>query len=197
MSTPFSVALLMGGHSRRMGVDKASLIDPVTGLPSWQRQVNLLESLSPSERLLSLREGQAQPEETRADWQAVPDLVDDAGPLSGIAACLKASQRTRVLALGIDLLAMKPETLTPLLATGQGAVYRNAQGYFEPLAALYPKEASDSAYAFLTSGGRRLQDWLAEGVETGWMQAVPLPSTAEKDFLNVNTKEAYANLAGS
>ena len=91
MSTGFSAALLMGGRSRRMGVDKASLTDPESGLASWERQVKLLESLNPDDRLLSLRAGQSKPGEL-ASWRTVTDVIHDAGPISGLTACLDAAQ---------------------------------------------------------------------------------------------------------
>jgi len=196
MNTGVSVALLMGGQSRRMGVDKAYLVDPVSGLTSWERQVQLLESLNPDERILSLRQGQTAPDGANA-WRPVYDSVVDAGPISGLTACLTAAQQSLVLTLGVDLLAMETAVLGHLLglaSVNTGAVYQNAQGYYEPLAAVYPKSAADSAQNFLTNGRRRLQDWLGQGVETGWMHAVPLSSDEEKAFLNVNTEADYVKL---
>ena len=197
MSIGFSVALLMGGQSRRMGADKAYLTDPMSGLPSWERQMRLLESLSPDERILSLREGQTAPDGTIA-WRAAFDSVTNAGPISGLAACLDTAQQSLILMLGIDLLAMKAAVLERLLGLASvdtGAVYQNSQGFYEPLAAVYPKSAAGSAQSFLSAGGRRLQDWLGEGVKTGWMRAVPLSGDDESAFLNVNTKADYVKLA--
>ena len=197
MKTGFSAALLMGGRSRRMGVDKAYLTDPESGLASWARQARLLQSLDPDERLLSLREGQTQPSEL-ASWRTVIDLVDDAGPISGLAACLQAAQQSLVLVLGVDLLAMEMAVLERVLRLASldaGAVYQNAQGFYEPLAAAYPKSAVGSAQIFLNNGGRRLQDWLSSGGEAGWMQPIPLKIEDEASFLNVNTQADYAKLA--
>ena len=171
MKREFAVALLVGGRSLRMGVDKAYLIDPVSGLESWMRQMHVLEELEPQERFLSIREG-----------------------LAGIAACLHATEQPFVLMLGIDLLSMRAEALKPLLEMGSGAVYVNAQGLYEPLAAVYPKEAMASAFEFLASGERRLQDWISQGIRAGWMHAVPLPRERAVDFLNVNTREDYERL---
>jgi molybdopterin-guanine dinucleotide biosynthesis protein A len=197
MNTAFSAALLMGGHSRRMGVDKASLTDPESGLASWERQLNLLESLDPKDRLLSLREGQSKPGEL-ANWRTVTDVVNDAGPISGLAACLDAAQESLVLVLGVDLLKMESLTLERLLETacpGIGAIYQNPHGFYEPLAAVYPKSAARSAQTFLENGGRKLQDWISEGVRSGWMQSLPLTGIDEAAFLNVNTEADYAKLA--
>ena len=193
MKREFAVALLVGGRSLRMGVDKAYLIDPVSGLESWMRQMHVLEELEPQERFLSIREGQAQPDGCLA-WRSVTDAIPDAGPLAGIAACLHATEQPFVLMLGIDLLSMRAEALKPLLEMGSGAVYVNAQGLYEPLAAVYPKEAMASAFEFLASGERRLQDWISQGIRAGWMHAVPLPRERAVDFLNVNTREDYERL---
>ena len=157
----------------------------------------MLQSLDPDERLLSLREGQTQPSEL-ASWRTVIDLVDDAGPISGLAACLQAAQQSLVLVLGVDLLAMDTAVLERVLRLASldaGAVYQNAQGFYEPLAAAYPKSAVGSAQIFLNNGGRRLQDWLSSGVEAGWMQPIPLKIEDEASFLNVNTQADYAKLA--
>ena len=87
------------------------------------------------------------------------------------------------------------ERLLELASQDTGAVYWNAQGFYEPLAAVYPKSAARSAKTFLTNGGRRMQNWLFEGVEAGWMQSVALRKEEEVAFLNVNTYVEYTKLA--
>ena len=47
----FSAALLAGGRSSRMGRDKAFL--EIDGVPLWQRQLQTLRELGPSETFLA------------------------------------------------------------------------------------------------------------------------------------------------
>lgn len=195
MKPSFSVALLMGGHSRRMGVDKAFLNDPATGLPFWKRQASVLETLEPRQRFLSLRHDQARPP-LPATWQPVFDDVDNAGPMGGMAACLAVMQTDLLLVMAVDLSAMTAEPLQCLLdqcQCGRGAIYR-WHGFYEPLAALYPKAAAGSARSFLDRGERRVQDWIDELAGADLMTVCSLAAESEPLFSNVNDRNAYANL---
>ena len=55
-----SAAIIAGGHSRRMGRDKALLPDATHGT-LLQRQLHVLAALAPDEILLSCRAGQELP----------------------------------------------------------------------------------------------------------------------------------------
>ena len=195
MKPSFSVALLMGGRSRRMGMDKAFLTDPATGLPFWERQASVLEALEPRHRFLSLRHDQTIPP-LPATWQPVLDDVSDAGPMGGMAACLAVMPTDLLLVMAIDLSAMTAEPLRCLLdqcRPGRGAVYRR-NGFYEPLAAVYPKAAAGSARSFLDQGKRRVHDWIDELAGAGLMKVCGLAAASEPLFSNVNDPHAYANL---
>ena len=195
MRPAFSVALLMGGRSRRMGADKSMLPHPSTGRPGWERQVALLDSLGPSQRFLSLRVGQRHPP-LEPGWQCIVDVEANAGPLGGISACLEALGEEALLILAVDLLGMTKEPLQYLLdqcRAGGGAVYRR-DGFYEPLAAAYPKRGAESATAYLGRGGRKLQTWVGQAVDAGWMRALAVPSNHERAFANVNDPAAYGDL---
>ena len=198
MKPTFSAVLLMGGRSRRMGVDKALLTDPATRLTAWERQAALLESLGPRHRFLSLRKDQDCPA-IGAGWQEVMDPIDDAGPMGGICASLAELSDDLLLVLAIDLLAMTASPLRALLdccSRDRGAVYTK-DGFYEPLAAIYPKSLASSAEEFLLQGGRRLQTWIGHLVESGHMRDMPLPASYSDAFTNVNDRDAYVNLSSS
>lgn len=191
----FTVALLMGGQSKRMGHNKAYLrLGDAEGL-SWERQAALLEQLEPQAQLLSLRPHQPRPE-LDASWETVFDDVLDAGPLAGITACLDATTTPWLLVLAVDLLAMQVEPLRQLLHHAQehqrGAIFQSPRCY-ETLAAVYPKAALPSAQRALKDGDYRLQAWVRHLIEAGVLDAVPTAGRERTFLKNINTREAYAD----
>src|SRR5271165_4494708 len=104
-----ATVLLAGGESRRMGRDKATLI--IDGIPLWQRQLDLLRSLSPDALFVSARERPAWlPEGARF----VADPVPARGPLGGLTATLAVMESTHLLALAVDMPAMSAHHLATL-----------------------------------------------------------------------------------
>jgi molybdopterin-guanine dinucleotide biosynthesis protein A len=174
----FSAVLLAGGRSSRMGTDKALL--PVAGRPLWERQVEVLRAAGAREIFFS-----ARPDQTwvPAGARVVRDAVPGAGPLAGIAAALAACEDTHLAVLAVDLPQMEPAWFARLLATcapGIGAVGRR-EGFFEPLAAIYPREMLPAAEAVLTRGDYSLQRLLTTAAaqfnvraitdqEAGWFE---------------------------
>jgi len=183
-SSKFGAVLLAGGRSSRMGTDKALL--PVAGRPLWQRQVEVLRAAGAGEIIFS-----ARPEQTwvPAGARVVRDPVPDAGPLSGIAAALAMCGETHLAVLAVDLPRMEPAWFARLLATctpGVGAVGRR-DGFYEPLAAIYPRELLPAAEAALTRGDYSLQRLLTGAAdqfhvrdikdqEAGWFENWNEPS---------------------
>ena len=93
-----SAALLVGGESRRMGQDKATVV--FHGKPLWEIQLDLLRKLRPREIFLSAR---SEPVWRPADVHFVPDQTPSRGPLSGLAATLPRIRTDHLLALAIDM----------------------------------------------------------------------------------------------
>ncbi len=192
---PFDAVVLAGGASRRMGTDKAFLTHPGTGEPLWKHQLNLLRSLNPRALWLSANSRQHF-EALPGDVAIIHDDVSGAGPISGLAKALAMVDRS-IVVLAVDLPSISRLALAGLLnqaSPNQGAVYQ-VNGYFEPLAAVYPKGAATSAQAFLQSGGRRLQDWLTECVTSDLMKTVDCPDAWRTAFQNVNTPDDFAKLS--
>lgn len=150
----FSAVLLAGGRSSRMGSDKALL--PVEGRPLWQRQVEVLRAAGARQIFFSVRPEQ---DWVPADVKVVRDAVPDAGPLAGIASALALCSDGHLAVLAVDLPRMDPVWFAQLLATctpGVGAVGRR-NGFYEPLAAIYPRELLPAAEAALVREDYSLQ----------------------------------------
>ena len=134
----FTALLLAGGESRRMGADKATLI--VGGEPLWSRQLSLLRELHPEALWVSARN---RPRWCPPDVEVVLDIPPSYGPLSGLSAALRQLRTTHLIALAVDLPRMTSahlRHLQSLASPGCGVIPRN-EGWFEPLCAIYPREA--------------------------------------------------------
>lgn len=175
----FAAVLLAGGGSTRMGHDKALL--PLTdGRLLWQRQWAILQSLRPDKCLISgyFREG--FPSDA-----VVPDDRPGLGPLAGIAAALKATDSPLLLVLAVDMPEMTAEFLSGLLEAKKGIVPRR-DGWFEPLAAVFPRTALPIAEARLKSGDRSLQTFVRELVDSGLITVIDISPEHDSLFTNWN-----------
>jgi len=180
----FAAALIAGGRSRRMGTDKAFL--NWQGRPLWEHQMEKLRALEPSRLLLSCRSDQAIP--AQPDIWPVQDEWPDCGPLGGVGSCLRACDAPLLAVLGIDLPLLPPEFLRSLLSEcldGCGAVVSLDDGYFEPLAAIYPRAMEALAEEQIASGQLAMQEFIRRGVERGMMRVVSVALEAVW-FTNVN-----------
>ncbi len=153
----FAAVLLAGGQSRRMGRDKALLPLP-DGRLLWERQLGVLRELRPAELFIS---GSARPG-FPADVPLLADEFPGRGPLGGIAAALAAMKSARLVVLALDLPKMDAPFLQGLLASsqeGSGMVPRHpgADGFYEPLAAIYPRACAPAAREALHAGRLSLQ----------------------------------------
>ncbi|MBL9189576.1 MAG: molybdenum cofactor guanylyltransferase [Opitutaceae bacterium] len=187
LPTPTSAVLLAAGRSVRMGRDKALL--EVEGAPLWRRQRAVLAASGAGEILLSARVDQPWVAEAAREFAAVvTDPVADAGPLAGIVASLAVAKAPHLAVLAIDLPRMDVgwfATLGARCAPGCGAVGRRGE-FFEPLAAIYPREITPLARAALARGERSLQHLLAAAEAAGLMQAVEISAAEVALFQNWN-----------
>ena len=179
----FSVLVLAGGQSKRMGRDKATL--------AWE-QGDLLGSLLT--RLLPLSDDilvisnmdRSIPKPVRQ----VPDLIPGKGPLSGIHAGLSYARHELVFVTACDVPFLAPKLVLQLvqavgMADGSVAVYKEK---VEPLFACYRKGCGPVIEELLVAQRYRVTDFLAQ---INW---VPVQQSDELDdccFMNVNTSEDY------
>jgi len=188
MLLPFSAVVLAAGHSSRMGRDKALL--EIEGQPLWRRQRDVLVRAGAAEIFLS-----ARPEQdwTRAAGAAgfsavLHDALPSAGPLCGIVAAIERAAHGHVAVVAIDLPRITADWFAALGsqgANGVGVVGRRAT-FFEPLAAIYPREFLSLAWPALAGGRVSLQPLLAEAVTAGLLRAREITDDEAAQFENWN-----------
>jgi molybdopterin-guanine dinucleotide biosynthesis protein A len=179
----FSAALLAGGHSRRMGRDKAMLPHPSGGV-FWEHQLAVLEELQPEEIFWSgpLRDN------LPAGVRVIEDAAPDAGPLGGLVACLAASRSDLLVVLAVDLANIRADFLRRLLAVStelRGAVGRH-DPFYEPLAAVYPSAMRALAETHLAHGRLALQDLVGEAKRTGLVRVIEIGADEAALLRNFN-----------
>lgn len=157
-----------------MGSDKA-LLPAAEGRPIWERQRAVLAEAGAAEIFISARPEQVW---VPAGMAVVRDGVPGAGPLAGIVAALEWTAHGHLAVLAVDLPAMRVEWFSELWAScapGVGAVGRRRAGeleekregeraerrFYEPLAAIYPREILPAARAALARGEGSLQRLIA------------------------------------
>jgi len=183
---PVTACLIAGGKSSRMGSDKAGV--EFEGTVLWKRQMAALEALSPVESLISGRAGAAYAE---SGLLIVEDEVSDAGPLAGIVSGLRAAAQPLVCFLAVDLPWICGNDLVSLLVACSetcGAVPAH-DGYFEALAAIFPKTALPLAEMALQSEDRSLQHFVRECEARGLVRVIESANGNEARFKSVNSPE--------
>lgn len=168
-----------------MGRDKALLSLPGSEILLWQQQLHVLEELKPANIFWS---GAARPN-LPGHLRLIADEIENAGPLAGISACLNALAGDLLVVLAIDLPRMNADFLRNLLArcsASRGAVAQNGR-YFEPLAAVYPKNLRALAAEHLEQNRYTMQDFIREAVRLDLLEVVSLSEYQDRLFKNVNS----------
>ena len=183
---PATLIVLAGGRSARMGRDKSLL--PVGGKPMIQ---HIVERLGPhfEQVLISADE----PGKYRfLETPVIPDGVRGQGPIAGMVAALQAARNDLTMVVACDIPNVAGTFAERLLweAEGVDAVVPTADGYLEPLCAVYRRSAIPVARAALARGEHRIRS-LYEQLRTRLVET----GRAER-LLNLNTPaeyEAYRN----
>lgn len=175
-----------------MGRDKALL--EIDGVPLWQRQRNVLVAAGAEEIFLSARPDQTWARNASGFAAVVHDALPDCGPLVGITAGLERATHPTLAVLAIDLPGMKADWFHESLAAmspGKGIVARR-DGFFEPLAAIYPREIMWSAWEALARGEYSVQRLLATEVEKGLLQVRDVTAAEAGLFANWNRADSVS-----
>ncbi len=184
-----TIAILAGGHSTRMGRDKAQL--------PWGKLTFL-------EHLAGVAGATGQPVSVvgrgrPAEWNLpevdfITDEEPGMGPLGGLITALREFGGP-VLALGCDMPMMTTEAIQWLLSqTVECAAYDGAavrcNGRFEPLFSLYNPSSRILGEARLAMGRFALQGL----IENGNFQTLDAPEWMVPLLRNVNTPEEFQEL---
>ncbi len=110
--------------------------------------------------------------------------------MAGVNACLSVLQSDLLVVLAVDLPQMTAHFLSTMLtrcSASCGLVARHGD-FFEPLAAIYPKEMSSLAADFLEQGRHAMQDLVREAMNDGLLQAYALEEDEIPLFRNLNSQ---------
>ena len=188
-SLPVTAAVLVGGHSARMGTSKAML-----KLGDMTLLERVVAAAAPHAEEVVLA-GEAETPASLARMKQLPDAPGVQGPLAGLLCALRWRPGARWIALACDLGRITPQAvgwLREQAAIGADAVVPTAgdDGCWEPLFALY----EPSARPFLeraASGG----EWGLRRALHGARVLNPRPPTGlHEAWTNVNTPQDLETL---
>ena len=177
-----SAVVLAGGYSSRMGRDKAELQLGEHSLIEWQ--VEKLKRLGIRDIMLS---GYERPIN---GCRSVQDIYPHRGPLSGIHACLLASENESCLVLGVDMPLVPEKTVLTLIEAHQSGITVLIHGdRIEPLAAVYDRSLAQRAEEILRSEKTAIMRLM------GFAEVTKVRYRGDERFLiNCNTPEDLAQV---
>lgn len=183
-----SAVLLAGGESRRMGRDKATIV--FEGSPLWQRQMELLRSLRPERIFVSARQ---RPSWLPLETELLLDEPPSRGPLSGLTRALERMPTSHLIVLAVDMPFMTGEQMRALwsLATIGCGVLPMAGKRAEPLAAIYPREATGDFLTALAGDDFSLQRLSRHLVEKGMLRVLQVSPGDEELYRSVNKPDDF------
>ncbi|GEM_PF-209680 len=187
-----TAVLFVGGESRRMGRDKATL--EINGEPLWLRQLKTLRELQPQKILISAR---TKPVWCPPEIEVVLDEPPSRGPLSGLAAVIQRIQTTHLLALAVDLPQMPVahlEKLWSMADAGVAVVPRNAE-HFEPLCAIYPVEIREAVQKAAADINASLHNFIRHVAGERQVRFHSISKSERAFYRNTNTMEDFIQAA--
>ncbi len=185
--------VLAGGHSKRMGRDKAVMVYPQHARPQWEVVADLLADFCDAV-YVSIREDQVLPGVEQSTHRVLRDEGTSSGPLSGILTAMTRHPEHAVLAAACDLPLLGENTITELIAargTKEAVAYRSSHdGLPEPLCAVYEAEFLPVLRAYHEAGRACPRKILIEESERVELLELGNPSALD----NANTPEDFARI---
>ena len=184
-----TLVIAAGGKSTRMGQDKRFL--PLDGEPLLARTLRKGRAAGFHSIVLAAEGTREDLTTLAAEYGAmlVADEIPVQGPAAAIAAGLPAAETEWSLVLSGDMPFYDFELVRTLLPYANGdtqVILPTLSGYWQPLAALYRRDAGATFAAAIARGDRKLGIILRELA----VREVPLTVDAGL-FFNVNTPAAY------
>lgn len=192
---PVTAAVMAGGRSMRMGVDKTLLA--VDGETLLARVVEAVAEVCEHTVVVTNRTDQVVAAGLPADTPVVFDEVPFQGPLGGLVTALKEAPDDWVLAVAADIPWLEPGVIRALWeARGDAAVVVPVtEKGVEPLLALYHRDCLPVARRVLASGRRRLVAIFPEvKVVELPLESLRLADPSLRSLVNVNTPEDLAEV---
>ena len=184
----YSLLLLAGGKSARMGTSKAELL--FEGKTFLEHMLSKAQALGIEKYYISGYDA------CRQDVQTVWDVYPNRGPLSGLHASLQAMDTPYCLVLPVDAPKLPLEILESLLQhhqqlqTEKVLIWEHGVRQ-EPLIAVYPTKMADTIESMIRDHAapvfRAIDSW---GFDSFRME---MP---QEQILNINTPELYKKLLG-
>ena len=159
-----AAAILIGGHSKRMGRPKENIVikgDGRTFMEKLCDEVDGCYGLCIDGRYISVRKGQ---QVCREGYRTVEDIYDDIGPLGGLISVLTQAKEdgyNAVLLLACDMIGYDGNEIKKIcgLYKGDGILYAHTGGgNVQPLASIYGTDVLDAALKNAKKGDYRLRD---------------------------------------
>lgn len=190
----FSVAILAGGRSKRMGVDKATA--RLNGTTLIEHVAHLAASLEPFEMFIIAQGSKG------LDIPVYADIRPEHGPLGAIETALKHMQTEQVLILACDMPFIKAELLRALLGSQSvekpffDAIVTAPNNLPQGLPGLYHRAALGRVEERLTSDDLSLTALLqilhVNLIDTRQISEIDPDLTS---FINVNTPDDLERIA--
>lgn len=193
---PFPLLVLAGGHSRRMGRDKATLL--WNGTPLLLRVIRRLAPIA-AEVWVAARPGQALP---AGAYRRVDDELPGEGPLAGLAtglAAITAAWKTAPAAVAAcDYPHADPALFPALLAASPdaAAIVPVLDGRAHPLLAVWRSDLASLCEGALARGARRVREVLDEAGAVEVDAREILGDAAERAFQNINDPDTLRKALG-
>jgi molybdopterin-guanine dinucleotide biosynthesis protein A len=200
MSGEVGAAILAGGSSRRMGVNKALLRKYEGGPTIVEMVVARLDEAGMGSPLLVTN----SPHEYRfLGLECLPDDVEGVGVLGGILTALNHSVRARVLIVGCDMPLLNVKLLRYMASVPgeyDALVPQWKEGgevRIEPLHAIYSVRCAGLIGRWIAEGKLKVSEFL-DGVDITYLDEKVMRQydPALRSFCNVNTPEEWERLRG-
>ena len=183
LPSDFTLIVLAGGASNRMGREKSDL--PLDGRTFLEIQIEKGRQLGAKQILISGYRG------TRCGEEIVPDRISGQGPLGGLESCFRRAKTEKCLVLGVDTPLVPVEELYGLLKFAMEEADKSVtmlchNGKEESLIAVYDAGLYKQITEFLESGRSSVYRFLNTVGYSLYHTSAP-----ENHFQNINDPEIY------